>query len=364
MPEITPPQSLPQWNINCPHPDKLETGDLLFPKKAEPDSHLESSKKSLSVKVVLVAGSGTKSVKDVLGIEFTQLLVSDVKSGLTIDLNLSLYENNKEESTTAQVDLSDPKNLFKLMRIAKAAFPHLIQQWLNMSMDAFVKHPVAQFLFKAMTAKDVKSGFFIGHVAMVIREADGELVNAPHGVPYVIEANITDFSHYRVSIHRYYVDDGTPISNATRGWVNRRCGLGESVWHSRPQYLGADTVDAAKNNAAKLAISNAAKALIGRSYGFFDNPDFGDIDRLYCSEFIYKAYQAVQQINVNDHRNWGWVQTFFSQTDPALGDLVKTIIDDSELGIDNNTKFFLLTPPMLWRSSGMSKVWPASPPYA
>jgi Permuted papain-like amidase enzyme, YaeF/YiiX, C92 family len=295
------------------------------------------------------------------------LLASKANKGLTVNTELSIHTNSSHESSTDQVDLSDPQNLYKLLRIIKAEFPALITGWLGMTMDEFLKHPMAKFLIHAMTSKDVKSGFFVGHVAMVIRESEGQLVDTQQGVPYVIECNITDFSHYRVSIHRYHVDDGSPEENMARGWSNYRCGLGEKVWHAKPKYLFDAATTPADKKGARQLIANAAKALIGCPYGFFDNPKFGDSDRMYCSEFVFNAYKAAMESArmPDDKKTWGWVKTFFEYKSPEVGKLVQEIIDDKSLSINPDTPFFLLTPPMLWQSMNMTQILsPGNEPYA
>lgn len=354
MPRATSPQDIPRFDENCPHPDRLETGDLLFPRKSAPGS--QSGQSAPLTQMMLTVGTGNRKVKDVLGPDFADLQRLEARKGLTVNTDLSNASGKNEDSSGGQVDLSDPNNLYKLLKIIKGEFPELIDQWLTIKMDDFLKHPIAKFFIQSITAKDVRAGFFIGHVAMVIRESDGQLVDAPLGVPYVIEANTTDFSHYRVSVHRYHVEDGSPAANMQRGWSNYRSGMGEKVWHARPSYLMPDQgTTLAETQVAKSAISNAAKALVGRPYGFFDNPVFGDTDRMYCAEFIYKVYQAaaVPQMVPTDQQHWDWVLSFFQATNPQLGQLVESIIDDSALGINRDTPFFLLSPPMLWKSQKM-----------
>jgi cell wall-associated NlpC family hydrolase len=56
------------------------------------------------------------------------------------------------------------------------------------------------------------------------------------------------------------------------------------VWHARPKLLGNDW---------QTPLLQACKRFLGRPYGFFDNPDFGDHNRFYCSEFVVRAYREV-----------------------------------------------------------------------
>ncbi len=364
MPAIAAPKDIPRPGVNCPDAGNLETGDLLFPSEAE--GLTEGLGHSGMVKLVVAAGQGAATVGNILGAERTRMLKSDVKTGLTVDTTLSVHQGKLEQSGAGLVDLSDPKNLYKLLKIIKAEFPALVDKWLTMPINTFIAHPMARFFTHALTSKDAKEGFFVGHVAMVIRESDGVLVNKSLGVPYVIECNVTDFAHYRVSIHRYHVDHTADTADQAvqRGWVNYRCSQGEKVWHAKPKHLG--TTAATVNN-ARLLISNAAKAMIGRPYGFFDNPVFGDKDRMYCSEFVFNAYQSAMtpaQLPV-DHQTWGWVQEFFQARNPKVGDLVKSLIDDPELDIAADKPFFLLTPPMLWKSANMHREFsPGNKSYA
>ena len=178
-----------------------------------------------------------------------------------------------------RVSLKDPRVIKLLIEILTASdFGELVKNWFNVELpktpSQFRDDPLIGLLMDLLSADDVRNEVFVGHVGLVIRE---------RGNVYIIERNITSYSHYRVSIHPYYVrvdvdrcglylnkkyaeylthndsmkddtDYALPEAQAS-GWVNRRAAKLEHIWHARPKSLTKVMQD-------NLVL--AAKALHGR----------------------------------------------------------------------------------------------------
>jgi hypothetical protein len=405
-------QHKPVWGGNCPHFDQLQTGDLLFPRKPTPDDNALAWG---TLWARLLDGPGTpdlmdarlrRTIGDILtkaDPQLTERLQSDrpwrgyvadptrwprvlapvlAASAVPPDADDAVVPPTVHESLLFQPDaaehlfseqnallvqangfpgVDDPDFLFAMLAILRIEFPDLLNQWLNMSVDTFIRSEIGRFFIDMLTSPDVRLSFFVGHVAIVLREQDGQSVDAPKGQVYVIEANITDYAHYRVSIHPYHC--GTDMDPDTRpdappsewaqemrGWVNRRCALGEYVWHARPDLKGADP-------AWRTALMQVCKSLLGRPYGFFDHPAFGEDDRLYCSEFVYRAFKSLEMKGLlpgfaeglRDRQTWGGMRDYLN----ASGQheqlrLVKNIMRDRKIPADK--PFFVMPPPLLWNS--------------
>jgi hypothetical protein len=246
-----------------------------------------------------------------------------------------------------------------------------------------MRHPIIQLLFDLLLSDNVGANVFIGHVGIVIRENDNV---------YVIEDNITSYSHYRVAIHPYYVQkehhvDGDlsegdvckylnkyynevtqkyeldnvdferPAAQAT-GWVNRRAAMLASVWHARPKASGFPD-----GWQAKMVL--AAKALHGRPFGFFDQPVLGNDDRMYCAEYVYNVFRnGVSQTaadNMIDKLKWKYIKKYLEIVkNIKMLDFVNKILDDKRHPIDPERNFFVLPPAILWNSSGL--IYPSQHP--
>ncbi len=337
-----------KWDVDHPDPDKLQTGDLLFPRPAAV-THLQMLE---AFSHAMAFAGGNKTLRDALGPDWLEVVDAHSTPGYAA---LPPQKNSilMEAGGRSLFDPSDPAHLYLLLRILRATFNDLLVDWLSMTVNEFIKHPISRILIGAIN-KDLGDGFFVGHVAMVMREKDGE--HADDGRPWVIEANITDFSRYRVSIHPYH-DEATdantgPDSARKRGWVNYRAAMGQKVWAARPLSLAAAGADQAKRT--RMAIIREAKSLLGRPYGFFDHPSLGETDRLYCSEFVLSVFRAVSSagmdLNVDDHRWWRWLLDNLPpgafknelEHDLQVGGLYDKVIA---------RPFFLLTVQMLWRSA-------------
>ena len=253
---------LPNLGVNCPNIKDLKTGDLLFPRLS--------------------------------------------------DLATAKYAH---VDPAAMDDLITNTKLLKLIQSAliAAGFKSIADEWFGHKINSngfikFYKDPLIKLFYDIFAEGDIRNNLFVGHVGMVICEKDGEISkDAIDSNVYVIESNITSYSHYRVAIHPYYIKDEVdvvknyfekyfnkaeplqdcdydlPAAQAV-GWVNRRIAKRECVWHARPKSEGFPD-----NWQMDLALK--AKSLHGRSYAFFDDPEFGDDNRLYCAEFIYKVYK-------------------------------------------------------------------------
>jgi hypothetical protein len=185
------------------------------------------------------------------------------------------------------------------------------------------------------------------------------------GQVYVIEANITDFSHYRVAMHPYWVEDASSCTEGElRGWANRRLALGQQVWSARPATLMTNAcMPADKQAVRRNALAMHAKRWLGRPYGFFDNPEFGEPDRMYCAEYLYRVFRDADEPGTTSptdlgggNRTWGWIQAYLKVTGQTklhgyLEDLRKTKCFEAR------RQFFVLTPPMVWSSPILGGHW-------
>lgn len=268
----------------------------------------------------------------------------------------------------------DPDFLIAMKAILDIALPDIIKDWLGMTVADFIRHEVGRFLVDALTSPDVRLSFFVGHVGVVLRESDGQSVDPPHGRVRVIETNITDYAHYRVSLQPYFhVDDIRPHSATSdevakeaahkmRGWVNRRCALGERVWMARPDpSTTADWQD---------LLLQAGKSYLGRPYGFFDHPCFGDDDRMYCAEYVFRMFEDVDPVlarRLQDRRTWGDMKSYLCKSGQTKQyKLVESI--QHQQGFPDDRPFFVLPPALLWNSSALEQVFApdygACEPYA
>lgn len=329
--------------VNFPNPADLQTGDILFPR---------------------VPRTGGAKNGDELDDKSSRYLES---LGLSdIETFKQHFEKNRKTWSTHHsqqlesapkaggLDIGDPANLMLLMRILEASFKDEINIWFGLTMTQFFRHPLMKILLGALN-KDLGDGFFVGHCALVLRDPSS---TDPADL-YVIEANITDYSHYGVSIHPYYInpvqDGGT--AGQMRGWANHRAALGQKAWAKRPNALNEETPPV--DQLRQLIVCNAKKH-IGRPYGFFDSPRFGDTDRLYCSEFISQVFQETSpgHLQVDDRRKWDWLVDNIGGKE--FGKKVKAAIATEKPKIEvEGTEFFILTVHMLWCSANLN--WLFSP---
>lgn len=392
----------PRFGENCPWPKDLQTGDLLFPRRlkvayapavvyAAAESGGSGSTYSRRTLRELIRQDNdvlapffrdTRSANTGFGPDITRLRFSPLEIGMSThtsstDSSPSAMNNAASMDYTSLladpydkrhpfVDSLRPKSLPDmsqeeldrwLLLILKISLHAIPEQWLDMTVDRFHKHPIWEFLVAQLLSPDPTLSFFVGHVGVVLKEA---------GSTWVIEANITDYSHYRVAVHPYYVADEVASfgpenpgeskedaikSNAARlrGWVNRRCALGELTWWARPDELNDDD---------RRKLPNIAKRYLGRPYGFFDHPDIGHHNRLYCSEFVYRIFGDLRedlQASIDDQRTWdGMAAHLNAAGEKDQETMVRRI--KKELGNDPKfAKFFVLPPALLWRSNGLSK---------
>ncbi|MDI9333563.1 MAG: hypothetical protein QM533_04230 [Cytophagales bacterium] len=352
--------SNPKPSTNCPDLKDLRTGDLLFPR--EPDgmpesyfynqleSHVEWSR-IRDQKLSQITDSDER-FKNTLAKEFAY-------SGLKIVKKEQQVKTFSNASSGMGLDSADL--LRTVLPIIKKEFKNLFQKWLGMTVDEFMKSPVGILFFNAIGSADVRNSFFVGHVGIVIREKNGQVVDAPEGNVYVIEDNITDYAHYRVAIHPYLDNsNGWDYSKSTaeaakywsqseRGWVNRRCALGQHVWAAR---LKSSEYASLKNDLQTFV--NRAKQYHGRPFGFFDNSVLGDSDRMYCAEYVYRVFND-QGIDLNDKCTWGWMQTYLKKNgSPDQRKAIDYILNDpTSYGKHAANKFFVLHPAALWHSNAL-----------
>lgn len=405
-----------------PHPDALQTGDLLFPRAAalaapsvwlsvreridRPDprmdaplgeylvetqgrERLDALRAHLAderpfhhdVSAVLARTRparlepGLAQELATLSHQLTTMDAAQAASGPLADLGLGLWSLGRELqwlASPSRAGTTPEDRTWLLFVILVKAFPELLQAWLSMTVRQFLEHPLSRLLTGALQSGS-SPGFFVGHVAMVLREDDGAHADAPHGKVWVIEANATDFAHYRVALHPYLVPSeptARPAPGDTpppwlRGWANRRLAAGESIWHSRHTTLEDDPDEA---RSLRRMMVGAAKRYLGRPYGFFDDPAFGDAGRFYCGEFVHQVFQDTGngRLRVDQNRTWNWLHLnrdllsgpkFGAEVDAAMkaGNLLATM---------QGKPFFLLTLPMLYCSEGLKRCdAEGTPPY-
>ena len=405
--------------LHHPEPCALQTGDLLFPKvaKSSPSPLWLSLRRRLdrpdpddgrTLREYLSQSIGEDAVdaleNDAYTLDVSALLARPrvrlpVASAFSADLSrialdLSRLSRAPHDGAAGAQDLGqDLRTLSgELTRVAAAssarnkadrtylmlvilwkAFPELLGDWLKMTVAEFLQHPLSDLLIGALE-RESGPGFFVGHVAMVLRERDG--AHAPDGDKWVIEANTTDFSHYRVAIHPYLVpgeplaepQPGDAVPARLRGWANRRLSSGESIWHSRHKSLLDDDTNAGVLDMRRRLV-DVAKSYLGRPYGFFDDPQFGDDGRFYCGEYVHKVFERVGAgaLKVDENRTWDWLYTnrallgdaaFVTRLEHAMkkGGLLKKM---------QGKQFFLLTLPMLYKSSTLvpQPAATTTPPY-
>lgn len=312
----------PSAYTNCPPSSALHTGDLLFPRQSK--NNLENT--------------GDTSQTDT-----TPLDTDRMESGKN-ELNL---DNWQVKSLLFKIMSFEMKDLFK--------------EWLDMSVMGVMNSQLGELFLELLKSNTPRQdNFLAGHMSMVIREEAGQVVTngSTSGTVYVIEANITDYCHYRVAVHPYWVDEsGSPTLGELRGWANRRIALGEKVWSARPVAL------AANNGSETLggALVEHAKRWLGRPYGFFDHPTFGNPDRMYCAEYLYNVFkdaststQPAASVELDDKRTWGWMLRYFAASkQDRLHGLLKALMEQKH--IPPGKPFFVLTPAMVWSSDTMTQ---------
>jgi hypothetical protein len=347
---------------HCPKPDELRTGDLLFPRKGGAVTMSVAAQwhsNWFDKKISTVIRDTNPLLYRVISIEKNRKLLDSYSPGLRLQASPGMQLSTLLEKSGAQViDLDDPKVQMYLYKVFSLAFKELIDAWLEMTIKQFIASSIGKFLLTTLTANDARDSFFVGHLSMVIREHNGQVVYGNEGQAYVIEANVTDYSHYRVAVHPYCpqieLTGPVPAENRALGWVTRRMAIGEKVWVARPGALPAgDQPDTNEQKNMKNRLVEQAKALHGRPYGFFDNPKFGDTDRVYCSEYLYSVFKSAAVPNFGEHRTWKWVQAYLSASgQDEVRQLVDKLMKDHPV-IKPENEFFVLTPPMIWRSQAL-----------
>jgi hypothetical protein len=403
----SPISDRPRFGHNCPRPDELNTGDLLFPRRLHGAAsfdlaHEEADMTSMSADYRNYLAKRVRDIvsdeNDVLSYHYRR--ESPVSTGLSPDITRLRFSPSGRggqthgfggppqvgdqvvaepvDHTSLLVDpyaedhpsgkWLHPASLPEMDRqefdrwmllILKTSLRAIPEDWLDMTVEDFHKHPIWDFLVEQLMSPDPTLSFFVGHVGVVLKEG---------GSTWVIEANITDYSHYRVAIHPYYVAEDQQSfgpappseslesairSNAAnlRGWVNRRCALGELTWWARPKALTDED---------REKLPNLAKRYMGRPYGFFDHPGMGHSNRFYCSEFVYRVFCDVRpelKNSIDDQRTWGgMLNHLHAAKQGSQADMVDYL--RRELGKRPSDEFFVFPPALLWRSDGVRRSLP------
>lgn len=360
-----------------PPADALRTGDLLFPRKA-------SQPENQALDATVDQPTGFRSRHAATDMTMGELLARQLSafeapaSPLVEQMDALMPKYAAHPTWAADHDtapspgkselsLDDWGVMSLLLKIMKVEMSALFKAWLNMSVSEFIASDLGKFLFELLQNNSSRDeNFFVGHMAMVIREERGQLVTdgSHNGTAYVIEANTTDYSHYRVAVHPYWVPEepqaphpdgaGHTDVGQLRGWANRRAAAGEKVWSASVAQLCSAT-DALQLVTAVVA---QAKRWLGRPYGFFDHPTFGDPNRMYCAEYLYKVFKEGAAatgltVKLDDRRTWGWMHAYFAASGQTrLHDLLGRLMTDKS--IDAQQPFFVLTPAMVWCSGALT----------
>jgi hypothetical protein len=399
--DTLPMSAVPKFGENCPKSSDLHTGDLLFPRRLDQSStqvigaqlqnnlggaSSETGGPTLRVLFDLdkeqgrLHRDGSKAnigwVPDITRLSFPKNVPSSVTmSHPTLDAPAtdeappdftSLLVNPYDplhpallaQTASAIPDMSDSEMDQWMRRILEIALPEIPRHWLNMSVPQFRASAIWRLLQSGLLSADVRLSFFIGHVGIVLKEG---------GNTWVIEANITDFSHNRVAIHPYHVpsdekgitdqaiEKNRDSENAARdraevmrGWVNRRTALGELVWCASPNEITEND---------QQTLPNAARKYLGRPYGFFDHPEFGHGNRFYCAEFVHRVFKDVSPAlaaSIDDQRTWRGMRTYLNAIgDTQQADWISEILEEADF--EEEHKFFVLPPALLWRSQSLEK---------
>ncbi|MFZ6639747.1 YiiX/YebB-like N1pC/P60 family cysteine hydrolase [Undibacterium sp. TC4M20W] len=344
-------------NELSPSPDKLQTGDLLFPRT--PDSKIP------------LAPSFNADFLQFKSLNDESQILANVKERIwTVDgagdgdtKQFFLLEKFYGDSL---YDMPENKLLHEAFKVKDAIssflpdFSNIFGFDANSTLDDFLKNPLVMLFRAGLGGPDNEFSlgnfdghlgpYYIGHVAMAVRR-DQQV--------FVIEANASDFSHYRVSLHPY--DDAAELSQEIawptgagierlRSWRNQKLARGNYIWAARPKDAGQEL-----SLEMKQMVEAQAKLMLGRPYDMFDTKTLGDDDRIYCSEFIFRAFKLGANIDVTDQATWQWVvDRLLDLSDmhgPSKALLSEVLTHALSLaGIQLSHPFPWMTPKMLYHS--------------
>jgi hypothetical protein len=361
--------------VNYPKPESLQTGDVLFAGRGA--GLLEASDQQLELGAGLSDKQRAMTLESFLGPRLTLEVEANARGDLA-ELAPKLEQLQREAADTAmeaaaeRIDTSDMRRMAFLLAILKSEFGELFENWFGMTVDRFIRHPLARVLFRALDG-DIGDGFFVGHCAMVLRERDG--AHADDGEPYVIEANASSYTQYGVHMSPY--DDGSRAPQMSyRSWAAYRASRGDIVWLSR--HAGFESTSADQALSLRERLLPAAQSYLGRPYGFFDTADFAHAGRLYCSEFIWRVFSDIASGNdggalqpvlapVDDTRSWEWMRENNPPRRPGdIGSAIEEVVNTPDVwDYVKDRAFFILTVQMLWRSAHLRAVFkPGGKDYA
>lgn len=311
----------------CPRPEDLQTGDLLFPRPFDkvPVAWLPGAQASFAEQE---SASRPRPAPGILEAGLKRLLLMN-------ELNQQQTWMGREESSRDEL----------IKQLQALYFLKFLNAWFHLTGLEVLSQPKLRDMVEKVLSGAYSNGsgtdFLSGHVSLVIRENDR---------PYVIESNVTDFSHYRVAIHPYCAvgnKDGELCGQ--RGWIDHRREKDEWVWQCRPRHdTGAEL-----SEADQAAIANEAKKLLGRPYGFFEDTAYGNDDRLYCGEFCDLVLKTACAVDVADCSTWDWMIANLPADNTFTAD-INAVLDENGGKIRDRVRgkpFFILTPKQMYRSS-------------
>lgn len=352
----------------APRPEELRTGDLLFPRKTPPADGLEQTDVEVVLRGIPMAGSQQR-LRDWLAIDGRPVDAASLQASAFGAVHPWRWEQLSDRQPrqtlmgarpVVEIDLNDWRIQSALIQVMSLVMADELEEWLNTTVRDFIRSSLGRFLLDTLGSTKPSELFFHGHVAMVLRSEDGLPVgvDTAQGQVHVIEATATDYGHYRVSLHPY---EDAVTRNATQpgervGWVDRRLGLGESVWMARVN-LDAPTATRVRAEAAQWALTQ-----LGRPYAMLDKAQLGEGDCYYCSEFVHAVFKEAAKaaglppLNIADRCQWGWTVEHLKRAGSAK--LAEPLREWMTLkGYGSDRPFFLLAPAMLWDSARVERLF-------
>jgi glycerophosphoryl diester phosphodiesterase len=287
-----------------PGEDDLQSGDLLFPKKAQDYIPLGVPKPTWNFKNFGLAAEYSHKP---LG----ELLASDAPKDSALKSDMAMLQGRMVSAFGAEMGVAlQALDLPLVLYLYRLLFDEVAEQVV----------PVLQ---------DLNLAF--GHVAMLFEEA---------GEWFVMEAGCTDYSHYRVSIAPYWdAEDANRPPGQKRSWALRRADLGQSVWTARHKEFTQE----------KLSLVLAeCKNWLGVPYGILERGMMANPDRIYCSELIQRGFDKAG-LTINQKQDWLWVLARLASGDATWSSSKLKVVRELFL-----KRFPLLSPGMIYESPLMT----------
>jgi hypothetical protein len=288
-----------------PGEDNLQSGDLLFPKKAQDYIPLEVPKPTWNFHHLGLAAEYSHKP---LG----ELLASDAAKDSALKRDMAMLQGRMVSAFGAEMGVAlQALDLPLVLYLYRLLFDEVAEQVV----------PVLQ---------DLNLAF--GHVAMLFEEA---------GEWFVMEAGCTDYSHYRVSIAPYWdPEDADRPPGQKRSWALRRADLGQSVWTARHDNFNTESLP---------KVLAECKNWLGVPYGILEPGMMANPDRIYCSELIQRGFDKAG-LTINQKQDWLWVLARLASGDATWKSSKLKVVRELLL-----KRFPLLSPGMIYKSPLMTQ---------